>query len=62
MADMSLLAEGLEMINQERSVPFRQAFRQHWKALLWSIGLSFALVMDGERGLGDRDSADRPRI
>lgn len=45
--DPILLADGLELIRQEKTVPLGEAFRHHWRAVLWSVALSFALVMDG---------------
>lgn len=47
-ADPDLLARGLQLIRNEKNVSFREAFRAHWRAVLWSITLSLALVMDGE--------------
>lgn len=46
--DPVLLADGLEMIRQEKAITFREAFRHHWRAVLWSIALSMGCVMDGE--------------
>lgn len=48
--DPLLLAEGLELIAQEKSAHFRYAFRHHWRAVLWSALLSMALVMDSFDG------------
>lgn len=45
--DPILLADGMELIRQEKAMTFRQAWKHHWRAILWSIGLSMALVMDG---------------
>jgi hypothetical protein len=49
-ADPVLVEQGLELIRQEKEMSFRQAIRHHWKALLWSMTLSIALVMDGYDG------------
>lgn len=46
--DPFLLAEGFSLIAAEKQAQFRPAFRQHWKALFWSMSLSIALIMDGE--------------
>ena len=46
--DPYLLAEGFALIGQEKQAHFRQAFRQHWRAMFWSMSLSIALIMDGE--------------
>ncbi|ORX36725.1 trehalose transport-related protein [Kockovaella imperatae] len=48
--DPYLLAEGFQLIGAEKQAHFRQAFRQHWRAVLWSMGLSVALIMDGYDG------------
>lgn len=45
--DPVLLSDGMELVRQEKTMSFRSAFKHHWRALAWSIGLSFALVMDG---------------
>lgn len=47
-ADPDLLARGLQLIQREKKVSFREAFRAHWRAVFWSVILSLALVMDGE--------------
>jgi hypothetical protein len=49
-ADPVLVEQGLELIRQEKEMSFRQAIRHHWRALLWSMTLSMALVMDGYDG------------
>jgi hypothetical protein len=49
-ADPILVEQGLELIRQEKEMSFRQAIRHHWRALLWSMTLSMALVMDGYDG------------
>lgn len=46
-ADPDTLARGLLLIQSEREVPLSTAFRNHWRAVTWSIVLSLALVMDG---------------
>ena len=46
--DPELLAQGLSMIQEEKEVRISTAIRNHWRAMAWSITLSFALVMDGE--------------
>ncbi len=48
--DPLLLAEGIEIIRTEKNLTFRQAIRFHWRAILWSMFLSLALVMDGSYG------------
>jgi len=48
--DPELLAQGLELIQAEKSMPLRDSLRYHWRALLWGMVLSLALVMDGYDG------------
>lgn len=48
--DPILLAEGYDLILKEKEFTFMQALRHHWRALLWSMFLSMALVMDGYDG------------
>lgn len=48
--DPLLLAEGLELVLAEKEMTFKQAFRYHWRAIVWSMVLSMALVMDGMDG------------
>lgn len=48
--DPVLLAEGVEVIRQEKNETIREAFKYHWRAILWSVTLSLALVMDGYDG------------
>jgi len=48
--DPDLLAQGLELIQAEKSMPLRDSMRYHWRALLWGMVLSLALVMDGYDG------------
>ncbi|BEI81861.1 hypothetical protein CcaverHIS002_0210210 [Cutaneotrichosporon cavernicola] len=48
--DPVLLAEGLETIRQEKNETLGETFRLHWRAILWSMTLSLALVMDGYDG------------
>lgn len=47
-ADPVLLAEGMQLIREEKAMSFREAMRHHWRGCLWSITLSLALVMDGK--------------
>jgi len=46
--DPVLLAEGLEIIRHEKNETVGEAFKYHWRAILWSVTLSLALVMDGK--------------
>jgi hypothetical protein len=46
--DPVLLAQGFELIRDEKGLGARQAIRHHWRGLLWSMLLSMALVMDGK--------------
>ena len=48
--DPTLLAEGLELVEQEKKANFREAIKNHWRAVLWSALLSMALVMDSFDG------------
>ena len=48
--DPELVAEGLRIIQQEKSLPLKETVKLHWRALLWGMALSFALVMDGYDG------------
>lgn len=48
--DPALLAQGLDLIRLEKEMTFRQAMRLHWRAVVWSMVLSMALVMDGFDG------------
>jgi SP family general alpha glucoside:H+ symporter-like MFS transporter len=48
--DPTLLAVGFELIREEKDSTFRQALKDHWRAMLWSMFLSVALVMDGYDG------------
>ena len=48
--DPALLAAGLELVEREKAAHFREAFRHHWRAVLWSGLLSMALVMDSFDG------------
>jgi hypothetical protein len=48
--DPVLLAEGLDLVQKEKTIPFKEAFKHHWRALLWGMVLSLALVMDGYDG------------
>jgi SP family general alpha glucoside:H+ symporter-like MFS transporter len=48
--DPDLLAQGFALIHTEKSMPLRECMRQHWRALLWGMVLSLALVMDGYDG------------
>ncbi len=48
--DPVLLEAGFELLRQEKQVKFRQAWKQHWRAVLISCTLSLALVMDGYDG------------
>ena len=48
--DPILLAEGIQLIRAEKEVSFRQAVKYHWRAILWSMCLSVALIMDGYDG------------
>ena len=45
-----LLAQGLELIQAEKNMPLKECMRYHWRALLWGMVLSLALVMDGYDG------------
>lgn len=49
-ADPDKLARGLRLMEREREVPMRTAFRSHWRAVTWSVILSIALIMDGYDG------------
>jgi hypothetical protein len=33
--DPLLLAEGFELVRQEKEHTFKESFRHHWRALLW---------------------------
>jgi hypothetical protein len=48
--DPVLLAEGFELIRAEKADTFGHAFKNHWRAVLWSMVLSVALIMDGFDG------------
>ena len=45
--ELELVHEGLVLVNAEKAFSFKQAIRSHWRAALWSFGLSWALVMEG---------------
>ena len=48
--DATLLTEGFMLITAEKEAQFRGSIRYHWRAVLWSMALSVALVMDGFDG------------
>ena len=48
--DPVLLADGMELIREEKSMPFGKAMKHHWRGVAWSMALSLALVMDGYDG------------
>jgi SP family general alpha glucoside:H+ symporter-like MFS transporter len=48
--DPALVAEGYDLILKEKEMSFIQALKHHWRALLWSMFFSMALVMDGYDG------------
>lgn len=41
------VAAAMAVINEEKALSFRQAFKMYWKAAVWSALLSTALVMEG---------------
>lgn len=42
-----VVAAAMAVVNEEKSLSFRQAFKMYWKAAAWSALLSTALVMEG---------------
>ena len=46
--DPAALAEGQRFIEEEKQQTQSQTLRTHWRGALFSLGLSFALVMEGE--------------
>jgi SP family general alpha glucoside:H+ symporter-like MFS transporter len=48
--DPVLLREGQDLAEREKTTPIGTVFRSHWRGALWSLCLSFALVMDGFDG------------
>ena len=45
--DQATLIEGQAFVEREKSWTQRQTLRTHWRGALFSLGLSFALVMEG---------------
>jgi SP family general alpha glucoside:H+ symporter-like MFS transporter len=45
--DKPLLAEGQAFVDQEKACTQTQALKSHWRAAMWSMFLSFALVAEG---------------
>ena len=45
--DPFLLAQGFQLIATEKTQSFRASFRDHWRAMFWSMILSVALIMGG---------------
>ncbi|KAL7425256.1 hypothetical protein Q5752_000944 [Cryptotrichosporon argae] len=48
--DPELLAQGIELLHEEKSMGAARALKHHWRALAWSLFLSLALFMDGYDG------------
>lgn len=45
--DTELVRKGQEVIARQKQESFRQAWRTHWRAGLWSVVLTLALFMEG---------------
>jgi hypothetical protein len=45
--DSAQLQEGIAMIEEEKNTPTSQASRPHWRAGIFSLVLSSALIMEG---------------
>jgi SP family general alpha glucoside:H+ symporter-like MFS transporter len=45
--DQELLRIGHEVVAKQKLEGFRTAWRNHWRAAVWSLFISFALWMEG---------------
>lgn len=46
--DPALLSEGFELVRMEKDASFRDAFKYHWRALLWGMVVSTAFNVLGK--------------
>ena len=53
--DHALLREGQAFVDREKASSQRHTLRTHWRGALFSLGLSFALVMEGHFSQSLRD-------
>lgn len=45
--DPELLRIGFQVVEKQKNASFALGWKQHWRAALWSITISTALIMEG---------------